>query len=596
MTSFTSRSRFKMACTCVCLALLGAQALSAQEASQTKTWKSLDSGLSLRVSETLIGENTEEILEDSFLQGPDGQSVVYVVMSAGKMHVHRNNTPGAPFDGISLDTLHYSPDGQRLAYLGVREEKNIVVLDEKEYVYEAVTEEGVQFSPDSKHASWVVKTPEGKQALVFDGVLQAPHDGVSPAGVEYSSDGQHYAYQVSDANRTSIVLDGVPGPHVQGILEYRFSPGGGRLGVIAEEGDEKLVFLDGKLVAQVDGIGKGGIRFSSNGEHYFLAVRRGEVWSMLIDGEYEGQYAALIPNYKVRHDGQQYAYMASPGKGAGLSLYVNGEQKLEDKGIQALSFNPVSDDLAYVIRKDSKSYAIIDGVQGAAYDSIERTGIIFSRDGKHYAYSARNGDKRYVVLDGVPSAPLDRYGPVQPTFLENGTLVYTSIVGDFMRFVFDRELQPTFSKVNALFVSPDGNHTAYIANEGTRRIAVIDGKRDGEYARIPRAPIFSPDGKKYAYVGHTGNKHEVVINGDVVGTYDYVMHRSLTFTPDGEHLVYLAARGAERMLMLDDIEVTNNYTGFLQLRNITFDAEDHFFVRASRGNDMLRLSCDILKE
>ncbi len=162
-----------------------------------------------------------------------------------------------------------------------------------------------------------------------------------------------------------------------------------------------------------------------------------------------------------------------------------------------------------------------------------------------------------------------------------------------MRFVFNDKPEPLFTRVNALFLSPGGNHYAYVAHEGNRRVAMVDGKRVGEYANISRAPVFSDDGENYAFVGHTGRKLEVILNGEVQGSYDFVQARSLTFAPKSNKLVYLAARGAERMLVYDDIEVTNNYTGFLQGRNITFDSEDHFFVRASRGDEMLRLSCTL---
>jgi hypothetical protein len=129
---------------------------------------------------------------------------------------------GKEYDGINVESLTFSPDGQRLAYRAKRLEKEakglglfelekavkkLVVVDGKEFNgYDGSITDDLVFSPDSKHLAFQAFIL-GEEFVVLDGKKAISYRAASTP--VFGPDGEHFAYVASrGASFCVIVFDG----------------------------------------------------------------------------------------------------------------------------------------------------------------------------------------------------------------------------------------------------------------------------------------------------------------------------------------------------------------------------------------------------
>ena len=117
--------------------------------------------------------------------------------------------------------------------------------------------------------------------------------------------------------------------------------------------------------------------------------------------------------------------------------------------------------------------------------------------------------------------------------------------------------------------STDSARFAYCAEgESGKQVVVLDGVAGPEYDVVFR-PHFSPNSKSMAYAAvvatdpakgyslmggmadHKSAKVFIVVNGRAGDGYDGISLDTLTFSPDGNHLAYIARRDAKWTLVAD---------------------------------------------
>jgi dipeptidyl aminopeptidase/acylaminoacyl peptidase len=150
-----------------------------------------------------------------------------------------------------------------------------------------------------------------------------------------------------------------------------------------------------------------------------------------------------------------------------------------------------------------------------------------------------------------------------------------------------------YDYVGEIYVSPGGAHTLYPARRGDDSCVVLDGKEGPKFSNVEigyGAKPFSPDGRHYAYaalrrLNADTIKYLAVTDGKEGKLYDYVT--SVTYTPDGAHLLYLAydwARG--KGFLVRDGEEVASYEQMPDSSGIRFspDARRMYFrLRKERG-------------
>jgi hypothetical protein len=72
------------------------------------------------------------------------------------------------------------------------------------------------------------------------------------------------------------------------------------------------------------------------------------------------------------------------------------------------------------------------------------------------------------------------------------------------------------------------------------------------YDAIVFGPIFSPDSQHIAYVARSANKMMMVLDDKEGPMYDGIGKGSVTFSPDGKRLAYAAHNGGAWFMVVDD--------------------------------------------
>jgi len=86
---------------------------------------------------------------------PDGKRVAYVAIKGQKQMVVVDSQEGTEYDGI-LGAIAFSPNGQRVAFSAMRGKKKLVVVDGRESPpeYDEIGEGSLVFSPDGKRIAY----------------------------------------------------------------------------------------------------------------------------------------------------------------------------------------------------------------------------------------------------------------------------------------------------------------------------------------------------------------------------------------------------------------------------------------------------------
>lgn len=374
-----------------------------------------------------------------------GRGVAYIETVGDNVRVVHNDKPGKLYKVIDDYTLALSPDGRRVAYGVIINEKWRMVIDGREgAIYDSVGP--AVFSPDSRHIAFEAKIGE-RWHIVVD-------DKMSPGCIAYFD-------KPAFSGDSAKVL-------------YIENPDGARKMrvVVADLEFRKLSFKDSSGIQLVINSGRTRVASvtESNSKKKVIEFSFSQP-----DVVKEGPLYDDTGYIAFGMDGVSVSYFADKS-GARFIIFNGKEERLPDGDVTALP----------VVRPDNKGVGVImDSKEGAFlhqaffYDGgkekhyEEAADLVYSKDGSLHAYTARKGNNWFVVVKG-------KEGPA-----------------------FDRVITPVFSPDGKFLVyraRKDGKRFVVVADTNGRVISQHPG-----YERVFQ-PVFTTDGKSIAYGVKDGNK------------------------------------------------------------------------------------------
>ncbi|HTR55067.1 MAG TPA: hypothetical protein VMJ10_30485 [Kofleriaceae bacterium] len=324
--------------------------------------------------------------------------LAYAAERAGGWYVVVDGVESSRLDAVLADTLRFSSDGHRVAYVAQLGPRVRAVIDGRADA-DADAIGRFVFSPDGAHYAYAAR--RGRDAfVVVDGKAGATWPAIGD--IELAASGR-VAYSAADGKQWRVVVDDDPGPVVDeieriawnddathvawlarvdgiGILavdrapvavaaklhsdSYAFRPGSSELAYVVEAaaGGEQLM-LDRAAGPIADEIGAPA--WSPDG-HLAVTARRGRTWSVIVDGR-----------------------ETPAGTRVATPVWSNSGR------------------LAVVSRRGRATHVLVDG-QDFPFDLAFEDSLAFSRDGRHWAIVAGDlvHEQLFFSIDGATRRPL----------------------------------------------------------------------------------------------------------------------------------------------------------------------------------------------
>jgi Tol biopolymer transport system component len=394
-------------------------------------------------------------------------------------------------------------------------------------------------TPNAWH--WAYSTTEKNKGLVVvDGVRGKSHQKVMlPI---WSTDGRDLCYEAIDEGKATIVLDGNAGPTYEEIVGGPcFADHTNRMAYAVRKGRKQCVVVDGKEGDDYDRVSY--VTFSRDGKRFAYTATRGEDTFVVVDGVPRNKYT-ILSNPSFSPDGRHISFVAIPGKGHGINGKSMGERLIE----------------ALTMEKSLGMFNVIDEDADPIYDAITLPTWI-SND--QMVYSANRGDAKYYVLNHVPHQIFETMIGGPSAYERH--LAYEASEGKKDFVVIDGNAQPLYDSVVGMRWSPDGKHFVYAAKSGAKWSFVVDGIAGPLFDHIDFYEFyFTSNSRHWAYWAVDHAKQFIVEDGNRGPEYDVASHFTpIIFSQDGEHLAYIAQKGAASVLILDGHEELQT-VGFIQ--------------------------------
>ena len=206
-------------------------------------------------------------------------------------------------------------------------------------------------------------------------------------------------------------------------------------------------------------------------------------------------------------DGSRLAYAAMEG---GSWWIVIGPERLGPwTDVSEPRFGGDGRHFAFLAQAADGWHAVVDGIPGSAFETVQPHTLQFSPDGQHVALVARSKGCAVVVVDGVPGPCRERVRALR--------LTDTGAAGIFREGPSDHffngpESGPAVEEIGEWAVTPDGARFAYAARTGLRWVVQVDGAAVSRCERVQHL-LFGDDGRRVAWVCIAGSRASVVVDG-----------------------------------------------------------------------------------
>jgi Tol biopolymer transport system component len=207
----------------------------------------LMTGLSCVVLDNIEGKPYDGVYFEPTLFSQDGKHLAYMAEDHDQALVVLDEKEYPRYPNVSVPVL--SPDSLHIAYQAIIDGYSyVVVIDGKESrpykLSLRIPEKGaIVFSPNSQRVAFVGSNGN-KTFVVVDGVEGTGYDFVD--NLVFSPDSQQIGYTAFDGNRGFLVTDRTEGEKYNNVDSFLFSPDSRHIAYVAETGTQWLVVADGK--------------------------------------------------------------------------------------------------------------------------------------------------------------------------------------------------------------------------------------------------------------------------------------------------------------------------------------------------------------
>jgi uncharacterized repeat protein (TIGR03803 family) len=490
-----------------------------------------------------------------FSFGPAGHHFAYAVRKGERdrtgFFMVEDGKAGLIYQSVNPDLAVFSPDGEHFAYVGVAAadakqstplavqaaggrvpQRARVVLDGVE---ESLHFENIMrpmFSKDGKHLAYIAGvdgfTPT---RVVVDGKVGRTYAKVEKLAI--SDDGSRVAYAVQRQTNQGIpqgfvVDNGAEGQPVSAITEVVVSRDGRRMayGALTTTG-QSYVAENGTPGRQYQTCQ--GVNFTPDSQTLLYTVRATAGQFIVANGREIGPFGQINNVMAFSEDGKHWACWVEKN-GGGYEVVEDGREIPFNPGVGPgdLKYQEGSGRLLMMARTTSSGAPVAIDVHAAPVPAQEvPSDVAYSANKQHWIKVMTGGygtsqAKQQISIDDKPAVAESYVGATKLAVSDDGKHYgfigtrYGAAAGSLTHAFYDGKEGPSYNSIWDLALSPDGEHVAYVAQDGPGSTGdwyvVIDGVKGPPFVQVlpfttyqegDRRLLFAPDGSLhfYAYFG-----------------------------------------------------------------------------------------------
>jgi hypothetical protein len=296
-----------------------------------------------------------------------------------------------------------------------------------------------------------------------------------------------------------------------------------------------------------DGVGSDDIVFNTDGSRVAYPALRAGKWAMVVDGVEHGPWDGLAEP-RFSRDAKHFAFLAEDP--AGWRAVVDGVAGPAFETIQpgTLRFSPAGAHVAYVARLGPCAHVVANGVVGDCYERVRSLRV--TNSGLPLAL-VQEGPRSRLISGAENGVAYDEIGEWIVTE-EGGRTAYAARDGDQWRVVVDGLESARCAAVRDLRFGDRGRRVAWVCGDGAAVRVVID-RLPGRAFRHVSAPSLAPDGPSFVYAGYDERGAWVVTQGGERGPFAAV--QDLQISKDGSAVAFVARSGGQLRVVHREREI-----------------------------------------
>lgn len=338
------------------------------------------------------GRPLEEVA--SLILSPNHRHLAYIGRKGEDLFVFLNNVGMGPFSQVT--NLTFRPNTENDLFYIVQVEKNRWVISDylkNTYGEPAPYLDQLAFSPDGQRMVYV--TLKNRKLHLKEGDKWGdPFDLISD--VQFTADSAHLVYLVQKGQQIGITWDHEILTLGEGIGGVTLSPDSRFVAYLVRERDQQFVGVQKKRLGPYERAERPFITRNKPAVIY-PTVLQGRHHIFVNGAPEAGPFEAIL-----RFSGQGDSYAAIVRKGSeGQAVLRDGKLGKLYSAVEHLTWNPSGEHLAYVARKKGAWAGVVwNDTESDQYDFVQH--LTFSPDGKALLFFARRRDGWYAVLNDKP--------------------------------------------------------------------------------------------------------------------------------------------------------------------------------------------------
>lgn len=333
--------------------------------------------------------------------------------------------------------------------------------------------------------------------------------------------------------------------------DFKISENGMHIAHVDFEGSRKVIKINGKAEPLADDVFFDFFEFSPSGKRYAYLAQFESECHVVIDGK-KGQKVQCPargtgyyrfrgkPMFYFTEDDSKLAYVHPKSNNLGINYNGNNLPGSISLSTTAQNKDPIlvrGNKIFFTLYEDDLTTLFINGGRQASHNDL--TYLEVSNDGKHYAYTARDFNAEQELKIVIDGKEFPKSNPNYTLFNMDRNSGMVSYINNKVLMVNGKPISKEMDRntsAKVIFSKNGRSHALIYENRNIRQSRIqFNGKEMPPFEDIKEIS-FTNDGNSLVYIAGNGGKYFVIENEKEIGPFDSA--QDLIFSEEGNSYAF----------------------------------------------------------